>query len=201
MPRVLPSSADSTAASRIASIGSVRAARRAGIMTDRTVMIVPSAMPPTMFDSPEAQPTGQRPTGHLQDPVEKQGQHVARDHAEQGPQNAQHQPLEPQRALQLAWGRADGGEDGELAQPLGDDDAEGVEDDEPTDQQREDGERRSAVFSPERRTRSSRAGRRGTGRRSGPRSRRGGPCRQQRPGRRGLRTRAGSRTRTRPGRS
>ena len=47
MPRVRDSELVSTAASRSAWMGSVRAARRAGMVTDSTVMIVPSRTPLT----------------------------------------------------------------------------------------------------------------------------------------------------------
>ncbi len=141
MPRLRPSDADSVAASRIASIGSVRPARRAGIITDSTVMIVPSRSPLTMLVVLTERPPGSELPVSLQDALEQQRQQVAGDDAEHRAEDAEHDALEPQRALELPRRGADGGEHGELAQPLGDDHAERVVDDEPADQQRQDRER------------------------------------------------------------
>ena len=94
-----------------------------------------------MLTAPKLSPPGSELPVAFSTPLEQQRQQVAGDHAEHRAEDAEHEPLEPQRALELARGRPDGREHRELAQPLGDDHAERVVDDEPADQQGQDGER------------------------------------------------------------
>ena len=93
---------------------------------------------------------------------------------EERPEQADDHALPAQGAPDLLRGGADGRQHGDLAQPLGHDDAEGVVDDEGADEQGEDREALEGVLEHLARCRrSSRAGRRGSRRRSGPRSRSG----------------------------
>ena len=93
----------------------------------------------------------------------------ADEHTEHRPEDADHEALEAQRPLDLLRRRADRRQHRELAQPLGDDHAEGVVDHEAADEQREQREalqRRLQDLAEARRPRL--ACRRGSRRRSAP---------------------------------
>ena len=139
--RPRPSDADSVAASRIASIGSVRARPTRGDHHRQHRDDRAEEHPADDVAGVERQTAGQAVAGERQHPLEREGQEVAGHDTEDRPEDAEHDTLEPQRAFQLPRRRTDRGQHRELAQSLGHDDGEGVVDDEAADEQGQDRER------------------------------------------------------------
>ena len=133
----------STAAVRIAAIGRTRAARIAGMAADTTVTMVPTITTSTTRSgcTCERDRAGPHEVGHDRHRLaEQQEQPDAGQHADHAGHDPDDERLEHDRPSQLRPASTDGPQQGELADPLGHDDREGVVDDEDADEQGHVGE-------------------------------------------------------------
>ena len=116
--------------------GGIRAARRAGEMADTRVISAPASRATITVRGLIASPVAWQIEAEGRQPgLEHDGEADPRDHARDRGDHADDQGLAEDRGHNLSAARSDGTKQGQLAEPLGDDDRERVEDDGRPDEQ------------------------------------------------------------------